>query len=204
MVIELIRVAKDVLHSSDRLLVRNNEASQTSERMTFATEAMRRLTESQLSDVVNASNSASTLKLVMEQVVQESKDQFNLVHSSTEQIRNVVSQSAKTISAFSNHGIEISQMVSLITDITSQTNLLALNAAIEAARAGEHGRGFSVVAEEVRESSHSHKSHVESVTDESRNMAAVIRTLYMSSDRLKNTASRLHQITGAFRVSESI
>nr|WP_282580119.1 methyl-accepting chemotaxis protein [Natroniella sulfidigena] len=66
-------------------------------------------------------------------------------------INQAVTETVGVINELDNNSAEIGKIIELITNIAEQTNLLALNASIEAARAGEHGRGFTIVADEIRE-----------------------------------------------------
>lgn len=110
--------------------------------------------------MAHAANSMDKQARNGRKAIQTTIQQIESIHEKSELavqvVRNLDEQSEK-----------ISEIIQVISDISSQTNLLALNAAIEAARAGNEGKGFTVVAMEIRkladETSHSTKQIAELV-----------------------------------------
>lgn len=111
------------------------------------------LVEGIAKNVKEVDNNAQTILMATSEasyIAKEGSKDVDSTRTSMYSIASKVNESAKQITTLNEHTKEIGKIITFIDNISKQTNLLALNAAIEAARAGEYGKGFTVVADEVR------------------------------------------------------
>lgn len=99
----------------------------------------------------NAKESAQLSLRVVDEATEGGLKSVEKTIQGMARIRDAVDRAAGLIGRLGDRSEEIGKILSVINDITEQTTLLSLNAAILASQAGEHGKGFSVVAEEIKD-----------------------------------------------------
>ncbi|MCY6958001.1 heme NO-binding domain-containing protein [Clostridium brassicae] len=150
-------------------------------------------------------NNVETLKNIVDSEnnnKQELEKAVHKINNSYENVENSSKNIYQTLQKFQevkNKGIEleekaknINNIVSIVSGISEQTNLLALNASIEAARAGEAGRGFTVVAEEVRELA---EETQDAVKDINQNLAEFVSEIKLLVEKIGNQYNVLENET---------
>ena len=99
---------------------------------------------------------------------------------------------ANTIIRLSEHSQQIGGIIAAVNDIADQSNLLAVNAAIEAAKAGEYGKGFTVVAQEIK-----------NLSKQSKQSTAQVRTI-LSDIQKATTAAVMATEQGSKAVDKGV
>ena len=135
-------------------------------------------------DISVSVNTLANASKEIQSANEDAKKYMETVMQSSEKSTMAVNEIADVINETNISVAKINEAITLIMDIASQTNLLSLNASIEAARAGEAGRGFSVVAQNIKQ-----------LSEQSASSAAQIRTIATEiKDKSENSVRHAEEI----------
>lgn len=154
--------------------------------------------------VTEANNEGELIGQASNEILAMTNEGSDLMASSAnqmEKIHQIVKESVENVNTLDTQSSEISNLVEVVQDIAEQTNLLALNAAIEAARA-EHGKGFSVVANEVKNLAEQVSGSIKEITDIvasiQENSSVVSKSLQNSYDEVEQGTKQLETTQETF------
>ena len=160
--IQLVREAISQTQSSSQALndqlvstsERNREASRKTNQQNEQVEHLASAVTELASSFKEVSSNAQHTAYTTQEAGDKARASLQAIDTASTAINTLATEVGNTshlMQALEEDSREIGLVSELISNIADQTNLLALNAAIEAARAGDAGRGFSVVADEVRQ-----------------------------------------------------
>ena len=123
---------------------------------------------------------------------------------SDEKAKNYIDELQKSLES-AKEVDKIATLTEEILQITNQTNLLALNASIEAARVGEAGKGFSVVADEIRQLADNSRETANNIQTISGNVIQTVDELAKNAQMIADALTQANEESrhGMERVTDS-